>query len=160
MKKCASCGSMLEDDYKVCPFCGANAERVSVSLEKPASENYNGYQQPPVNAPQMPQNVPQNVPQYGYGAPAPVPAQPPKPTNGVGIAGMVFGILSYIFCWVPVFGLILGLIGVILSGVGLSRKDRYRLNGFAIAGLILSIIAMVVGLIMTIVLLAAAAATV
>ena len=60
---------------------------------------------------------------------------------------MIVGILSYVFCWVPILGFVLGLIGVILSGIWLSRKDRYRLNGFAIAGLILSILALVWGLI-------------
>ena len=138
MKKCASCGGMLEDNYNVCPFCGANVGN------EPAAQN-GGYD-PQVNAPQ-------NAAPQSYAA-VPAPAVQ-KPTNSMGIAGMVIGILSYCFCWVPVLGLILGLIGVILSGVGMSRKERCRLNGFAIAGLILSIIAMVLGLIMTIILLAA-----
>lgn len=60
---------------------------------------------------------------------------------------MIIGILSYIFCWVPVLDFILGLIGVILSGVGLSRKERYRLKGFAVAGLVLGIIGLVIGVI-------------
>lgn len=60
---------------------------------------------------------------------------------------MIIGILSYIFCWVPVLDFILGLIGVILSGVGLSRKERYRLSGFAVAGLVLGIIGLVIGVI-------------
>lgn len=72
---------------------------------------------------------------------------PLKPMNGVGLAGMIIGMLSYIFCWVPVLDFILGLIGVILSGVGLSRKERYRLNGFAVAGLVLGIIGLVIGVI-------------
>ncbi len=79
------------------------------------------------------------------------PQAPLKPMNGVGLAGMIIGILSYIFCWVPVLDFILGLIGVILSGVGLSRKERYRLNGFAVAGLVLGIIGLVIGVIYMIV---------
>lgn len=68
-----------------------------------------------------------------------------------GLAGMIIGILSYVLCWIPVFDFILGLIGVILSDVGLSRKERYRLNGFAVAGLVLSIIGLVIGFIIMIV---------
>ena len=83
--------------------------------------------------------------------------QETKPTNGLGIAGMVIGIISYVFCWIPVLNFILGLIGVILSSIGLARREQYRLNGCAIAGLVLSIIGFVVGIIMMIIIFAAAA---
>lgn len=150
MKQCASCGSMLADDTKFCPKCGAPAESALQVPQQPAAGA--GYVQPGQGA------APQNMPPYGYGAPVPAQA-PQKPMNGIGLAGMIFGIFTYIFCWVPVFGLILGLVGVILSGVGLGRRERCSLNGFAIAGLVLSILGLVVALIMTIVVLAALGAS-
>ncbi len=120
MKKCSICGAVMPDESVQCPQCKADAGTAI-----------------PLYAPNGP------GPHYAYGGVSPQE----KPVNGKGLAGMIVGILSYVFCWVPILGFVLGLIGVILSGIGLSRKDRYRLNGFAVAGLILSILALVWGLI-------------
>lgn len=119
MKKCGKCGMMMTDDCAFCPSCGSSMDTTTKTSGNEV--NYSSVQ----------------VPQYM------VVQAPQKPTNGVGLAGMIIGILSYLFCWVPVLDLILGVVGIILSGVGLHRKERYRLNGFAIAGLVLSIIALV-----------------
>ena len=148
MKQCDACGSTLADDAKFCPHCGAPTGSVSAAPQQPTVAG-GGYD------PSVQGMAPQNMPPYGY---APVPVQPEKPMNGIGLAGMIFGIFSYIFCWVPVFGLILSLVGVILSGVGMGRRERCRLNGFAIAGLVLSILGLVVALIMTIIVLMALSA--
>lgn len=93
----------------------------------------------PYPAPPVPQYAPQ--PQYGYPAPV-VIAQ--TPGNGLGTAGFVTGLLGLIFCWVPVFGLILGVLGIVLGGAGMSyaRKNRAS-SGLAIAGLVLGIISLV-----------------
>ena len=132
MKRCAFCGGMLQDDYKICPYCGSGAEN-AVPVQRAGEGNT-----PAGN--------------YPYQPPAPVPL---KPSNGVGVAGMVIGIIAYVFCAVPVFGFVLSLIGVILSGTGLSRMAHCRLNGCAIAGIILSIFALMISLIVTIALLTA-----
>lgn len=125
MKKCGKCGMIVSDDCTFCPSCGAVMETAQVTGNAQVCS-------------------PIQVPQYM------VAQTPQKPMNGVGLAGMIIGILSYVLCWIPVFDFILGLIGVILSGVGLSRKERYRLNGFAVAGLVLSIIGLVIGFIIMI----------
>ena len=132
MKKCNVCGADMPDESVVCPACGT---RLGNTVRQGAEQNaYSG----------IPVAGNGQVPQYAAQAPQ-------KPMNGVGLAGMIVGILSYIFCWVPVLDFILGLVGVILSGVGMSRKANYRLNGFAVAGLVLSIIGLFIGLIYMIV---------
>lgn len=59
-------------------------------------------------------------------------------------AGLVFGIIGLVFSFIPILniiGLILTVLGVIFSAVGI--KDRNN-RGKAIAGLILSLIALCV----------------
>lgn len=68
---------------------------------------------------------------------APAAEEKPKAVFKVlGIIGMVFGIISLPLFWVPVWDLILSIIGLVLSAVG--KKSR---SGMATAGLVLSIIA-------------------
>ena len=123
MKQCNFCGAMLSDETIQCPFCGANVETSStVYVVQQPVRAYSGVQ---ANT---------------------------KPMNKLGLAGMILGILSYAFSWVPVLGFLLGLIGVCLSGVAMSVRAYCRLNGFAIAGLVLSIIGLVGGFTYTIVL--------
>ena len=70
----------------------------------------------------------------------------PKPVNGLGIAGFVLSLVGLCFFWVPFFNAISSLIGLILSGFGMKKKP----NGLAIAGLVIGIIAFIIGLIITI----------
>ena len=66
-----------------------------------------------------------------------------KRVNGLGLAGMIIGICGIFFGWVPVFGFLLSLTGLLLSAVGLAKRAEYRLNGFAVAGLVLNIVALI-----------------
>ena len=66
----------------------------------------------------------------------------------MGIAGLVFGILSLVLCWVPFVGPILGIIGIVLSGVGIA-KNWYK--GCAIGGLVTAIIGLIIGIIVTVI---------
>jgi hypothetical protein len=68
--------------------------------------------------------------------------------SGFCIAGMVFGIISIIFCC---FGFLPGLLGLIFSIISLAKKKQPK--GCAIAGLITSIIGIILGLIVGIILL-------
>ncbi len=61
-----------------------------------------------------------------------------KPLNTLGLAGFIVSTISLIF--LTVFGVtgFLGLIaGLVLSAVGLARRDQYSQNGFAIAGIVI-----------------------
>jgi hypothetical protein len=80
--------------------------------------------------------------QYGY-------AQPPvfvqtAPTNGLGVAGFVTGLLGLVLCWVPWLGILLAGVGIVLSGIGISTGKKKGMSiGLAIAGLVCGIIALI-----------------
>jgi hypothetical protein len=79
-------------------------------------------------------------PQGGY-----QPAIPSQPQNGLGVAGFVCGLIGLVFSIIPIIGIIawpLVIIGIVLSGVGLSYVNNGRANnkGLAIAGLSVSIV--------------------
>ena len=62
----------------------------------------------------------------------------------MGVASLVLGILSLVFCWLPVLSWLLGLIGLILGAVGIGvNKKKGKPIGCAIAGLVMSIIGVV-----------------
>ncbi|MDO9000741.1 MAG: DUF4190 domain-containing protein [Bacteroidota bacterium] len=69
--------------------------------------------------------------------------------KGLGIAGMILGILAIIVSFVPCFGwwaIVLAVVGVILSAVSLSQAKKANApKGMAIAGLICSILAIIIG---------------
>lgn len=71
------------------------------------------------------------TPYGGYGA---------TQTNGPGIAGMVLGIIGVLSFWFPFIGLPVSIVGLVLSSVGMKRVTG---KGFAVAGLVLTIIAVV-----------------
>ena len=57
-------------------------------------------------------------------------------TNGLGTAGFVLSLITFIFGWVPVFGWIMWVLGIVFSFIGMFRRPR----GLAIAGFIISLI--------------------
>ena len=59
-----------------------------------------------------------------------------RPTNGIGTAGFVLALITLIFGWVPVFGWIICVLGLVFSFIGIFRRPR----GLAVAGLIISLI--------------------
>ena len=127
----------------------------------------------PYSSPQQPFTGYPPQPDPGYAQPAyPAPGQPPyyqpaaapglyqpqpvgyvgvmpRPTqtNGPGIASLVLGIIGGIICWIPFVGLPLPIVGLVLATVGMKRIDG---KGLAIAGLVLSIIALVVSACITV----------
>ena len=83
------------------------------------------------------------VPPAGYAYPTPyVVAQ--APSNGLGTAGFVTGLLGLIFFWVPGVGLVLGILGIVLGAAGISAGRKSGAGtGLAIAGLVLGIVSLV-----------------
>ena len=82
----------------------------------------------PGTGPVPPPGYPQGQPTYGYGTPGYPPVGPPK-TNTMAILGLIFA-----FVFSP--------LGIVFSAIGLSQtKERgERGRGLAIAGLVLSIV--------------------
>lgn len=63
----------------------------------------------------------------------------PQETNTMGIAGFVLALISLFVGWIPFFGWIVWLLGLIFSIIGVTKEPR----GFAIAGLIISFIGVI-----------------
>ena len=61
------------------------------------------------------------------------------------IAGLVLGILGFVFWWFPFIGLVVSVLGIVLSAV--SRKKS--ISGLSTAGLVVGILATVFSAIMT-----------
>ena len=104
---------------------------------------------------------------YGQGQPyqQPYPPQParavvydtmPMKNNNMAIAGLIIGIFSLLGCWIPFWNLILSVAGIVCSAIGLAHKGR---SGMAIGGLVTSIIALVLAIIVTVIYFAAIAYT-
>ncbi|GHK04706.1 hypothetical protein SY2F82_65030 [Streptomyces sp. Y2F8-2] len=122
---------------------------------------------PPPIGPEGPGQVPYGFPQYtghpGYGAPYGSqgagygwPGMPLPPSNGMGIASLVLGVISLVlFCLWPV-ALIVGVLAVIFGIIGRRRAGRGEATngGMALAGLICGAVGFVLSAVLLIVLLA------
>ena len=112
--------------------------------EQPSYTQPDPYAQPAMYAPPNP-----------YGAMAQQYAPPVSDSRtGFAIAGLVLGIVSILSSWYPFCGLPLPIIGIVMSALG-RRSRSYRT--MATVGLILSIIAIAIGVITTTFLLVAIA---
>lgn len=59
-----------------------------------------------------------------------------RKTNGMGTAGFVLALITLFLGWIPILGWLTWLLGLIFSLVGISREPK----GLAIAGLVISLI--------------------
>lgn len=68
--------------------------------------------------------------------------------RGLGIAGMILGIVAIVVSFIPCFGwwaMVLAVVGLVLSAISMSHaKKAGASRGMAIAGLICSIIAIII----------------
>ena len=69
--------------------------------------------------------------------------------KNLGIAGMILGIIAIIVSFVPCFGwwaIVLAVVGLVLSAISMTQaKKAGASKGMAIAGLICSILAIIIG---------------
>ncbi|WP_182358266.1 DUF4190 domain-containing protein [Tomitella gaofuii] len=95
--------------------------------------------------------MPPAPPGYGqYGYPGGPQSTPPR--NGFGIAALIVGIIALLFGIIPFIGpggIVLGIIGLVLGIVALSkvRSGTADNRGVSIAGIVLSALAIVAGII-------------
>lgn len=96
---------------------------------------------------QMPYGVQQQYNQQNYGQPvkAVVYDTVPDGSSGTSVAALVCGILALIFFWIPGLDLILCLAGLICAIISLVRGSGGK--GMAITGLVLSVLAGILTLI-------------
>ena len=101
-------------------------------------------------------NPPPSPSQQMYPPPNPyVPVAPPEPGRALAIAGLIVGIIS-LFTWLPFLGFPISIVGIILSAIGQRSVSR---KGMAVAGLVLSIVTLILTLITTIAFLASSSSS-
>jgi hypothetical protein len=79
-------------------------------------------------------------------APAYAPGTPVK--QGLSLTGFILGIASIVFSWAPVFGILVGIAGLIIAILARNREPQSP-NWMKMLGLILSIVGIVLGLLLT-----------
>ena len=140
---CRRCGKEIAADAAFCPYCGARQE--DEPQQASSVPPYNGGSSVPPYTGQgssVPPYSGQTQSQYLAGGYRAVPAEPEKPINNLGIAGMIVGLVSLWLSWVLFLGLVASIVAIAISGVALSRRNSYRMNGFAVAGLVLGLVAL------------------
>lgn len=123
---CKYCGNDIDENSKFCPNCGANIEAEQVENTSSESTSY--------SAPDYSQSQ--------YANYTPTYTQNPNEGQGLAIAGFVCSLVS-IFC----FGIILGILGIVFSGIAKSKGYR---GGLATAGIVMGIIGLVGAIIVAI----------
>ena len=140
MKFCPSCGTKCEDSMRFCQNCGSalpsapnSGNTNSGSQNTQQRSNTNTYQNQYQNKNQY-QNQYQNPnPNSGFNTYQ-------RPTNGMGVAALVLGIIGCFISWftlgIPsILAIIFGALGIVKAS-----KDPQYGKGTSIAGLILGII--------------------
>ncbi|GAC1434366.1 MAG: hypothetical protein PVS3B3_05720 [Ktedonobacteraceae bacterium] len=117
---------------------GSYGEQPVYQQPVPQPSPYQQSVQPPYPPVQNPGYGQQQAPYYA--APYPVASEP---GSALAIAGFILGIISIFTSWFPFFGLIMPIVGIVLSALG-RRSVSKRL--LATIGLVLSIVAIVISL--------------
>lgn len=88
-----------------------------------------------------------------YGRPKPA-AYAKKVSKGWAIAALIFSLIGLASSWVPIVGIIIPIAGLVLGSVaiGKSRQEGYGGKGLATASVVLSSIAMLIGIVVTVIL--------
>lgn len=81
--------------------------------------------------------------------PQPQQAYPAQPSNGMAVTSLVLGILGLLFSFIPIIGVIawpMVILGVVFGGIGINKAGQVpgTSKGMAIAGLVCSIIGLVI----------------
>ena len=65
--------------------------------------------------------------------------QEQKKSNGIGTAGFIIALVALFLGWIPIFGWILWVLGLLFSFIGVFKSPR----GLSIAGLVISFIGVI-----------------
>lgn len=132
---CQKCGKQINDDYKICPYCGTPVQRAVNTGQFQQNQQNNGYN---YRNPQMPQSG-----SYNYGNRIQY-TNHPKKNNTIGILALIFGIVGLLLSCIFI-GIVPAIAGIVLGIVGISKNNG---KGMCIAGLICGIIGILVFAIM------------
>ncbi|MBO4962621.1 MAG: zinc-ribbon domain-containing protein [Clostridia bacterium] len=147
---CTNCGNQLPEEAKFCPNCGSKIEPPEEEKTVHCTHCGNAISERATICPNC--NMPTVNPINNYIEPTNTynkPTTTPNRFNFFGLIGFVISIIAALYClWYSPFGLIGGLMagigGLVASIVGLAFKNKFpKLIVFAIAGLLISIIAIV-----------------
>jgi hypothetical protein len=130
--KCTKCGKEVKKADKFCQYCGTEIKeetKTTAAAKKTTAKKAEKVEEVKV------EKVTKTE-------------EPQARRKGLGIAGMVLGILSIVFCWCGLWVIIFPILGLIFSLI--SKK-----NAFKIVGIITSIVGFILEVIITIITLAA-----
>lgn len=69
----------------------------------------------------------------------------PNPPGAVG--SLVCGIISLVFCWIPIVGLVLGIVGLALAskakGLSMAHPEAFNPGGMRVGGFVCSLIGLI-----------------
>jgi len=143
---CTNCGNQLPEEAKFCPNCGSKVEPPVEEKTVYCIHCGNAISERDTICPNcnMPTVKPTNniiEPTNTYYTPVTTPSR----FNFLGLIGFVLSMVALFFFWLPPMGLLTSIGGLAVSIVGLALKNKYsKLKGFAIAGLVVSIIAFII----------------
>jgi len=141
---CNVCGTQLADGAVFCPNCG-NA----VQANNPQQPQQQPFQQPNFQQPnfQQPNFQQPGFQQPGFQQPFQQP-DTPTPGKALGIVSMILGILSLVLFCYYYLSIPCAIVSIILSCIGKSQaKKAGKSLGMATAGLVCSIVALAIDII-------------
>lgn len=138
---CNSCGNFIPDGQKFCVNCGSPAPQIPVQQQAQPVQPVQQVQPfEPVIQPIAPIEPIFDAPANGSSLTGPK-------GNGIALAGMLMAIASILLFWFPLVGAGIGVVALVLSIVGVTRKNRSK--GKAIAGIIIAVIGILLGALLT-----------